>query len=303
MPATSLASPVRAGLGLALLALVAGAVAMGVSPILVRLARAADVGPFASAFWRAFLALPLLWLWMRFEERGAAGPPVRASRLGLLAGLAFTGDLFFWHLSILGTSVANATFFATTTPVFVVLVGWLAFGRRVEGHVLAGLALCLVGGAALMGQSLRVDPDRLTGDLYGIATALFFALYFLAVGAARGRGAGAARITFEMSLVVAPLLLVAALVAGDGLLPSTMGGWGALVAMAWVSQVGGQGLLALALGRLPAVFSSLVIFIEAVAAALLGWLVLGEGLDAVQAAGGAAILAGIWHARPRRGEP
>ena len=39
-------------------ALVVGAMAMGVSPIFVRLA---DVGPFASAFWRVTLALPALW--------------------------------------------------------------------------------------------------------------------------------------------------------------------------------------------------------------------------------------------------
>ena len=43
-------------------ALVAGAVAMGASPIFVRLA---DVGPFSSAFWRVTLALPLLYAWMR----------------------------------------------------------------------------------------------------------------------------------------------------------------------------------------------------------------------------------------------
>ena len=41
------------------------------------------------------------------------------------AGLVFAGDLFFWHLSILNTTVANATFFATTAPLFVVLIVWL----------------------------------------------------------------------------------------------------------------------------------------------------------------------------------
>ena len=46
-------------------ALVAGAVAMGISPIFVRLA---DVGPFTSAFWRAALALPLLYAWMRLAD-------------------------------------------------------------------------------------------------------------------------------------------------------------------------------------------------------------------------------------------
>jgi len=37
-----------------------------------------------------------------------------------------------------------------------------------------------------------------------------------------------------------------------------------------------------ALGRLPAVFSSLVIFLEAIAAALFAWVLLGEAISPVQ---------------------
>ena len=114
-------------------ALVAGAVAMGVSPIFVRLA---DVGPFTSAFWRVALALPLLYAWMRLAD-GPERSGERFSRATILAGLAFAGDLFFWHLSIVHTSVANATFFATTAPIWVVLFGWLLFRQRVTAGVLA----------------------------------------------------------------------------------------------------------------------------------------------------------------------
>jgi drug/metabolite transporter (DMT)-like permease len=69
--------------------------------------------------------------------------------------------------------------------------------------------------------------------------------------------------------------------------------------MSYVSHAGGQGLLAIALGRLPATFSSLVIFLEAIAAAVFGWAVLGEALTPIQALGGALILFGIWVARPK----
>jgi len=69
-----------------------------------------------------------------------------------------------------------------------------------------------------------------------------------------------------------------------------------------ISQVGGQGLVAVALGTLPATFSSLVIFLEAIAAASFGWLLLGEALGIAQALGGVLILIGIAVARPRAGE-
>ena len=281
-------------------ALCLGAAAMGVSPIFVRIV-APEVGPFASAFWRVALALPLLYAWTCLEAR--SGPPGRIGAATWLAGAAFAGDLFFWHLAILGTTVANATFFATTAPVFVVLLTWLVLGRAIGAGTLAGLALCLAGGGALIGQSLRIAPDRLAGDLYGVVTALFFGLYFLAVARAR-EDAGAARVTFALSLVTAAILLVVApALDGGRFWPQTAATWTALAALAWISHAGGQGLLSVALGRLPAVFSSLVIFLEAIVAAAAGWAILGEALTPLQFGGGVLILAGIWVARPRTVNP
>jgi drug/metabolite transporter (DMT)-like permease len=288
-------APLAAGRGAAAYAaLVAGAMAMGISPIFVRLA---DVGPFTSAFWRVTLALPALWLWMRLAE-GGARPRARFSLPVVLAGLAFAGDLLFWHSAILRTSVANATFFATTAPIWVVAFSWLLFGQKAGRETLIGLALCLVGGAALVAQSLRLRPEGALGDAFGVATGLFFGLYFLAVEAARRR-TGAARVTFELSMVTAAVLLVVAVAAEGKLAPSSLAGVAALLGMSWVSHAGGQGLLSVALGRLPATFSSLVIFLEAVAAALFAWALLGEPISGVQAVGGALIMAGIYVARPR----
>ncbi|WP_158817722.1 DMT family transporter [Methylocapsa sp. S129] len=276
-------------------ALVLGALAMGVSPIFVRLA---GVGPFTSAFWRVALALPVLYLWMRISERGQSQPIARFSRATIWAALAFASDLFFWHLSIVTTSIANATFFATTAPIWVVLFGWLIFRHRPSAGVLTGLGLCILGGGALLAQSFHLHASGALGDIYGLITGIFFGLYFLAVQAARD-GNSAARVTFEATIITAILLLAVALALERQLLPQTLGGVAALIAMAWVSHAGGQGLLAVALGRLPAAFSSLVIFLEAIAAAGFAWAILGEPVTLVQAGGGLAILAGIYVARPR----
>jgi len=290
------ASVPRKGAGAAFFALVAGALAMGISPIFVRWA---DVGPFTSAFWRVFLALPALYGWMRLSEGNHAGVArLRFSKPTIFAGLAFTGDLLFWHLSIWTTSVANATFFATTAPVWVVAFGWLIFGARVGGAMLAGLALCLAGGAALLGQSLQFQAGHAVGDVFGLATGVFFGLYFLAVQAAR-KEQSAARVTFEATILTAALLFLVATIVEHSLLPHRLSGWLALLAMAWISHAGGQGLLAVALGRLPAAFSSLVIFLEAIAAAGFAYWLLGEPVSMTQAIGGILILAGIFFARPR----
>jgi drug/metabolite transporter (DMT)-like permease len=274
-------------------ALVGGAVAIGVSPISVRLA---DVGPFASAFWRVTLALPLLCAWARLAD-GPGRPSQRFAPATILTGLAFAGTLLFWHPSVTHTSVANATFFATTAPIWVVLFGWLLFRQGVTIEVLIGLGLCLIGGAALIAQSFQLRVGVI-GDLLGVATGLFYGLYFLAVKAAR-KTTSAARLTFEATLMTAAILFIVALVAEPTILPRSGKGLAALIAMAWISHSGGQGLLAIALGRLPAAFSSFVIFLEAIAASGLAWAVLGEPVTLVQGLGGVAILVGIFVARPR----
>lgn len=280
---------------LALAALLLGAVAMGASPIFVRLA---DVGPYASAFWRAALALPFLWGWAALEAGGAKAAWRGFDRIVLLCGLFFAGDLFFWHLAILSTTVANATFLATTAPVWVALGAGLVLGERFGWRIPVGLALCVLGGVALLGESYGFSPERLRGDTYGLMTAIFFGCYMLAVRAARAR-LGAGRLAFLSTAVTAACLLIIALALEPSIVPKSLHGAAALLALALISQVAGQGLLAVALGTLPATFSSLVIFLEAVAAAALAWLFLGEALGPVQALGGMLILFGIWFARPR----
>jgi drug/metabolite transporter (DMT)-like permease len=216
---------------------------MGVSPIFVRLA---DVGPFASAFWRVALALPVLYAWMKLGEGAGAPAAAPFGRSTILAGLAFAGDLFFWHLSIVTTSVANATLFATTAPIWVVLFGWLLLRQRASPAVLVGLGLCIAGGGALLARSFQLRPGGAVGDLYGLVTGIFFGLYFLAVRAARAANS-AAQVLFESTAI-----------------------------------------------------ASRNITSDENAAACFAWLILGEPVTIVQAAGGLAILLGIWVARPRR---
>ncbi len=151
----------------------------------------------------------------------------------------------------------------------------------------------------LIWASTRLKPGNVRGDVFGLVTAFFFGAYFLAVATARRR-LSAATVMFYPAVVAAALLLVAALLLDDRLLPQSPEGLATLVGLALVSQVGGQGLVAYALGYLPAIFSSLVIFLEAVAAALMAWIIFAEPVTLWQIGGGVLILAGIYSARPAR---
>lgn len=296
-----MSQPARAGprpseQSVALSALLLGAAAVGASAIFVRLS---ELGAIPSAFYRPFLAIPAVWLWLRLVPAPATkrGPEdLRDAGRLLLAGGLFAGDLAFWHLSLHHTTVANATLFANVAPVFVVAAERFLFGRRIGRSFLGGMALALTGSACLVGGSLAIDPANLVGDGFGAVTALFLAGYLIAVERLRHEFSAAA-IMFWTSIGTAAVLLPVAWATGEPMVAKTAYGWTILLALAWISHAAGQGLIAFALAHLPAGLAALGLLTEPVAAALLALAVLAEPITAWQAAGGVIILWGIFIAR------
>ena len=280
----------------ALAALVLGALAIAFSPIFVRLS---EVGPTATGFYRTMLAVPPLWLvWHLRPARDVAARVSRIPPLGvlLLPGLLFAGDLFFWHLAIQYTSVANSTLLSNFAPVIVTLGAWLVLREKISVAFLVALLVSICGAMMLVGSSFRLGGDYVFGDLLALLTACFYGAYMIAVAKLRGTH-GSQEIMLWSSIVSGIVLLPAAWLMGESFLPATLGGWAVLFGLAWISHALGQGLIAYALGHLPASFSSLVVLVQPVAAAFFGWLWLGEGLQPLQMAGGAVVLLGILLAR------
>lgn len=277
----------------ALPALLLGATCIALSPIFVRLSEA---GPTATAFWRTALALPALWP-LCFAARRA---PVSADAPGFLllaAGVAFAGDLAFWHASIGLTSVANSTLLANLASLFVTLATWLFFRQRPTRVFLMGLGLALAGVALLVHSSVRLASGGLLGDAFGVVTAFFYAAYLLAVKGLRDRGSATLFIMAVTSTITTFVLLPVALATGERMLPTSAAGWLDLVGLALVSHAAGQGLIAYALAHLPAAFSSVSLLLQPVMAALFAWLLIGEPLGMHQLAGGVIVLGGIYLAR------
>jgi drug/metabolite transporter (DMT)-like permease len=275
---------------IALAALLLGAVAIGSSAIWVRLS---ETGPVATAFWRVTLAIPILWLWALGESRRRPAPMQPADRRGLLlAGTFFAGDLAFWHVSIVLTSVAAATLLANLAPIFVTLAGWLWLSERVTRGFVAGLGIALAGTTILIGADLGSGTAALSGDALGLVTALFYAAYLMQVKRLRAE-LPTARIMAWSSLVTAVLVLPVSLLLGEQVLPGTAQGWGIVLGLALVSQVGGQSLIAFGLAHLPASLGSVSLLVQPVCATLFAFIILDEAIGALQIAGGFAVLVGI----------
>ena len=290
--------------GLALAALLLGAVCIAMSPIFVRVS---ETGPTATAFWRVALAVPALWvLYGAFgRAKGGATCPSGSKRssprssmlLLAAAAIAFAGDLAFWHFSVQLTSVANSTLLANLAAIFVTLAAWLIFRQPPSRLFLVGLVTAMIGVGMLVSTSIAFSSTALAGDALGVVTAMFYAWYLLTVKSLRDGGLGTLKLMAITTTLTAVLLLPVALATGEQMLPDSSEGWLKLAGIALISHAGGQGLIAYALAHLPATFSSVSLLLQPVMAGVFAWVLLGEPLVPLQIAGGIVVLAGIYLSR------
>jgi drug/metabolite transporter (DMT)-like permease len=274
------------GGGWAFVALLFGNLALAGGPFLVR---NSGVGPVAAGFWRLALALPFLWAiaWM-FRQ------PVHLPRKSLTIAIAiascfFAADLAAWHAGILLTKLGNATLFGNISSFFFAAWGlWLA--RRWPSTLQAlALTLAAVGCGLLMWGSAELSAAHLRGDLLAMLAGLLYTGYLILVERTRG-DVQPLPLLFLASLIGAALLLPAALIAGERIIPAD---WTGLIALALCSQVIGQGLLVYALGHVPPLVVGVAMLTQPALSALLGWIYYGEAFTPRDWTGAAMIVVAL----------
>lgn len=276
--------------------LIAGAMCIAFAPIFVRLA---DVGPVSVVAWRLGLSIPfaLVW-WARVGGRQLGGVTRSANAYWwlILSGVLLAIDLALWHIAIQFTSVANSTFILNLAPIFVTIGAWLLLGEAFGAGFVLALMAAIAGAALLVRASFDISQRDLTGDMIALAAAVFYAGYQLAVKHCRNFYhtahilAGTAIVT---PLVLAPVIWLM----GEKVLPASAQGWGAIIGIALVCQVLGQGLITWAVGHVRANLASVVLLVQPVTAAGLAVVIFGENLTATRLLGCGLVLAGIFLAR------
>ena len=257
---------------LAFPALILANLFLATGPWLVRLA---DVGPVAAGFWRLTLAIPFLAFVALRQSRGRPFPGWTLLAAVAVGGLFFAADLAAWHEGILRTKLANATLFGNFASFLFAIYGFVLL-RCLPGP-LQGTALLLAGSGTvlLLGESFRVSPHQLTGDLFAILAGLFYTFYLIAVDRARRVMAPWPVLAVSTAAGSLPLLALA-LATGETVIPTD---WTPVIALSISSQLFGQGLLVYAMGHLSPVVVGLCFLTQPIASALIGWMAYGERLS------------------------
>jgi drug/metabolite transporter (DMT)-like permease len=218
-----------------------------------------------------------------------------------IAGLFFTADLSIWHWSLRLTTVANSTFVTNLTPFFVTIAAWLLFRERVTSRLLTGMLIAFCGGFLMVSESLHMEPRFLIGDLLALLASIFYSGYLLVVKRLR-RGRSTWYVMAWTGIFAAPTMFVVSAATHETLLPKTSFGWGVVLTLALISQLGGQGMIAYGLAHLSASLSAVMLMWQPVVAALLAWWILHEPLTPLRAVGGVVIIIGILVGTSRRGD-
>ncbi|MBT3992380.1 MAG: DMT family transporter [Rhodospirillaceae bacterium] len=281
----------------AVIVLLFGAAAISLAPIFVRLS---EVGPSATAFYRMFFALPVLWVWMSQDKKSDTvhrqPSNFRDYAHLALAGVFFAGDMSFWHWSIKLTSIANSTLLANFAPIFITLGGYFLFGERFSRTFLLGMILAMLGVVFLLGDSFDFQADHLIGDAYGLVAAMFYAAYLMMVSRLRSNFSTATVMTWS-GLVTCIAMVPITILSGESFIAPTLFGWAVLAGLALISHAGGQSMIAYALAHLPAAFGSVGLLLQPALAAIIAWFLFDESLSPLQLSGGLVVLAGIYFAR------
>jgi len=244
---------------------------------------------------RCGYALPVLGLLALRERRRFGPPPPRHWCHAAIAGSFFAADLILWHHAIADVGAGLATTLANLQVVFVALAAWALLGERPSRNVALAVPLVLAGAVLISGVigegAYGEDPAR--GALFGVLTAIAYTGFLLVLrhaGRDLRRPAGP---LFEATLVATVVAIAAGALLGEvDLVPSWPAhGW--LLTLALTSQVLGWLLIVVALPRLPASLTSIVLTVQPVGSVLLGIVLLGEDPALAQLAGVAVIVAGI----------
>jgi drug/metabolite transporter (DMT)-like permease len=266
-------------------------VAMGHGAIFVRLA---DADPIVVAAFRLGIATVVLAPFtLVFALSDLRALTTREMRL--IAGAATFLALHFatWITSLDFTSIANSVVLVTLNPVWLALYGLLILRTPPGQLTWLSIAFAVAGSVIIALGSAGGGNTSLLGDFLALIGGICFAGFLLFAQKARQSVAllpfvtliyGGAAVWLWLAVIVLALPVT-------GLTANT---YGALIAIALVSQVIGHTGYNFAARAVPTTLLAVTLLGEPVFATLFGWLYFGEGFGWPTALGGVLILAGIW---------
>ena len=232
--------------------------------------------PINTGFYRVLFSIPMLLPFIKKSDLQSLS--YKQVVTIVLAGAFLAGDLTFWNSSFSYTTVANSNLLVNLTPFTVIPVSYFLFKEKMTPKFLLGGLVTLLGVFVLMANKVTVSPERLLGDSMSLGALVFYAMFMITVY--KLRDTVKSNVIMFLSAFGTLLVLAAVIFFTEGFyVPKNFEELWPLLALALVSQILGQGLLAYCLGKVNASLSSLITLSQPVVAALYAWVIFQEHLN------------------------
>ena len=247
-----------------------------------------DSTPWQFLFYRSLGAAAIILVYFLVTRRPVLDLIRSAGVNGLVGGLglavAFTG--YVW--GVMHSTVANALFLISASPLFAAFLGWMVLRERVARSMWFAMFGVVVGVTIMIGEGLA-EADLL-GDLAALASAVGFAGFSVAIR--RGRDTDMSPTILIGAAITTAFSAVMAAAGGTGLAAPMMD---VGLAAAYGVLVIGAGIFMLTIGarNVPAAELLVLSLTEVVFASIWVWLAFGEVPSILTLVGGLIILGSI----------
>jgi drug/metabolite transporter (DMT)-like permease len=205
----------------------------------------------------------------------------------LAQGVVLAAHWVLFFAALQRAPVGLVTLLVYLSPVLVAALSPVVLGEAVSRRVLGAIGLSLIGLVLLLGPG--TEGVEVTGVVYALLAAVLLAVLILNAKVLSPRYGGL-RLSLAQ-VAVATVVLLPFSILGDGQWPVREDlGWVLLLGVVYT----GIGLVIYlgALGKIPAVHTSVLSYLEPLSAAVLGALVLDEQLGVGTVVGGLLVIAG-----------
>ena len=255
---------------------------------------AAAAPAMAIAFWRNAIATVVFapYVLLRRSQRAELlGLGRRTTVLALVAGLILGAHFATWTPSAKLSSVASATAFAATQPIFAAIVARV-LGHDVPRRAWGGIVVAFVGVIVLSGVDFHASLRAFEGDLLALTAAAFAAVYMTIGGEVR-KTASLPTYAFLCYGAASVFLVGAALATGSSLVGFGANAWAKIGALTLLAQFLGHTLFNRVVKTTSATVISTAILLEVPMAAVIAAIFLHQIPSVWAIPGAVLILAGL----------
>ncbi|MCP2037568.1 DMT family transporter [Chryseobacterium sp. HSC-36S06] len=270
------------------IALFIGILCISIFPVIVRMNLTSGL---ISAFYRMAIATAILLPVALYK--GKLGLENRKLILPIaICGILFASDIAVWNISIQHSSATQATLLTNLSPIWVGVFSFVFLNYRPRKSFWLGTLIALMGMMVFVGVDTILELKLDTAFFLGVLSGLLYALYILVSKTVLEKVEVITFITYSM-IFSTVFLFIVNIAFGEEFFGFSGQAWISLFVQGIVCQLIAWLLISYSTQNMRATRVSLSLLSQAIFAALLAAVFIGEKITPVQIFGSIIILAGI----------